>query len=242
VLVILAWGIWSAAHLALDVTPDIGSLEVQVLTQVPDLSPEEIETSVTRPIELEMFGLPGLEQVRSFTRFGISQVRLIFSDGTDLYRTRQMVSERLAHAVQKLPPGLIPSLGPPGSGLGEIFTYALVYKTNSPALTNSLEKRLRRLKLVQEFIVKPCLKSVNGMAEINTTGGYDQEMVVAVNPLKVTPIGLDFSDITGLVQRNAAIDGGAPMDEMENNSSSAPGRGYKPAMNWPMFASNFPGR
>ncbi|HEY1717346.1 MAG TPA: CusA/CzcA family heavy metal efflux RND transporter [Verrucomicrobiae bacterium] len=208
-LVILAGGIWSAAHLSLDVTPDISNLQVQVLTPVPDLSPEEIETSVTRPIELEMFGLPGLEQVRSFTRFGISQVRLVFSDGTDLYRARQMVSERLAGAVQKLPPGLTPSLAPPSSGLGEVFTYALAYKTNSPALTNSVEERLRRLKLAQEFVVKPCLKSIRGIAEVNTTGGYDQEMVVEVDPLKVTPIGLDLSDITSLVQRNAAIGGGA---------------------------------
>lgn len=208
-VVILAWGIWSAVHLSLDVTPDISNLQVQVLTPVPDLSPEEIETSVTRPIELEMFGLPGLEQVRSFTRFGISQVRLIFSDDTDLYRARQMVSERLANVIQKLPPGLTPNLAPPSSGLGEIFTYALVYKTNSAALANSIEERLRQLKLTQEFVVKPCLKSVKGITEINTTGGYDQEMVVAVDPSKVTPIGLDMSDIASLVQRNAAIGGGA---------------------------------
>jgi cobalt-zinc-cadmium resistance protein CzcA len=97
-------GIWSACRLSLDVTPDISNLQVQVLTPVPDLSPEEIETSVTRPIELEMFGLPGLEQVRSLTRFGVSQVSLIFSDGTDLYRARQMAGERLAGTVGKIPP------------------------------------------------------------------------------------------------------------------------------------------
>ncbi|HEY3761515.1 MAG TPA: CusA/CzcA family heavy metal efflux RND transporter [Verrucomicrobiae bacterium] len=209
VALILTAGIWSAAHLSLDVTPDISNVQVQVLTPVPDLSPEEIETSVTRPIELEMFGLPGLERVRSFTRFGISQVRLIFSEGTDLYRARQMVSERLANVVQKLPPGLTPGLAPPSSGLGEIFTYALVYRTNSAAFADSAEERLRQLKLMQEFVVKPCLKSVKGIAEINTTGGYDQQMVVEVDPLKVTPIGLDMSDIASLVQRNAAIGGGA---------------------------------
>ena len=212
-ILILAWGIWSAAHLSLDVTPDMSSLEVQVLTRVPDLSPEEIETSVTRPIELEMFGLPGLEQVRSFTRFGISQVRLVFSDGTDLYRARQIVSERLVNVVQKLPPGLTPSLAPPSSGLGEVFTYALTYKTNSAAFTNSVEEKLRQLKLTQEFVVKPCLKSVKGIAEINTTGGYDQQMIVDVDPLKVTPIGLDLSDIASLVQRNAAIGGGALVEQ-----------------------------
>ena len=142
-----------------------------MLTPVPNLSPEEIESSVTRPIELEMFGLPGLEQVRSLTRFGVSQVSLIFSDGTDLYQARQMVTERLARAVDKLPHGLSPELAPPSSGLGEVFTYALAFKTNSVQATNSVEARLRRLKLMQEFVVKPCLKSIKGVAEVNTTGG-----------------------------------------------------------------------
>ena len=213
-VVIVVWGIWSASRLFLDVTPDISNLQVQVLTPVPDLSPEEIESSVTRPIELEMFGLPGLEQVRSLTRFGISQVRLVFSDGTDLYQARQMVAERLAHAVDKLPRGLSPKLAPPSSGLGEVFTYALAYKANSASATNSVEARLRRLKLMQEFVVKPCLKSVKGVAEVNTTGGYDQQMVVEVDPATLTPsdsaqLGLDLSDIATIVERDTAIGGGA---------------------------------
>jgi cobalt-zinc-cadmium resistance protein CzcA len=132
-LLVLFCGIWSATRLSLDVTPDISNLQVQVLTSVPDLAPEEIESSVTRPIELEMFGLPGLEQVRSLTRFGVSQVSLVFSDGTDLYRARQMVAERLLRAADKLPRGLSPKLAPPSSGLGEVFTYALAYRTNSPS-------------------------------------------------------------------------------------------------------------
>jgi len=214
--VIVVWGIWSAFRLALDVTPDISNLQVQVLTPVPNLSPEEIESSVTRPIELEMFGLPGLEQVRSLTRFGVSQVCLIFSDGTDLFRARQMVTERLAHAVEKLPRGLSPILAPPSSGLGEVFTYALAYKANSPQAANSIEARLRRLKLMQEFVVKPCLKSVQGVAEVNTTGGYDQQMVVAVDPAKTTPLGLDLNDIANIVERNAAVGGGALVERDGN--------------------------
>ncbi len=209
---ILFWGIWSAVHLRLDVTPDISNLQVQVLTPVPNLSPTEIETSVTRPIELEMFGLPGLEQVRSFTRFGISQVCLIFADGTDLYQARQMVSERLARATKKLPPGLLPNLAPPSSGLGEIFTYALTFKTNSAATNDPLETRLQQLKLMQEFVVKPCLKSVKGIADVNTTGGYDQQMVVAVDPEKAAQNGLDLSDLATIVERNAAVGGGAVME------------------------------
>jgi cobalt-zinc-cadmium resistance protein CzcA len=215
-LVILFFGIWSAAHLRLDVTPDISNLQVQVLTPVPDLSPEEIETSVTRPIELEMFGLPGLEQVRSLTRFGVSQVCLIFSDGTDLYRARQMVTERLAGAVGKLPPGLLPKLAPPSSGLGEVFTYALAYKSNLAPAGVSEEETLRRLKLMQEFVVKPCLKSVKGIADINTTGGYDQVMVVEVDPLKLPNIGYDMNDIAVLMARDVAVGGGALVERDGN--------------------------
>jgi cobalt-zinc-cadmium resistance protein CzcA len=209
IVLILAWGIWAVMHLSLDVTPDISNVQVQVLTPVSGLSPEEIETSVTRPIELEMFGLPGLEQVRSLTRFGISQVCLIFADGTDLYRARQMVTERLANAVTRLPSGLSPKLAPPSSGLGEVFTYALAYKPNRALVVMSVEERLRQLKLVQEFVVKPCLKSVKGVADINTTGGFDQQMVVEVDPNKLPTIGMDLNDVATLVQRDVAVGGGA---------------------------------
>ncbi len=206
---IVFFGIRAASRLSLDVTPDISNLQVQVLTPVPNLSPEEIESSVTRPIELEMFGLPGLEQVRSLTRFGISQVRLIFSDSADLYRARQMVTERLAQAMDKLPRGLSPRLAPPSSGLGEVFTYALVLKTNGVHATSSPEATLRRLKLAQEFVVKPCLKSARGIAEVNLTGGCDQQMVVEVDPARLNPLGLDLNDIAGIIEKNAAIGGGA---------------------------------
>jgi cobalt-zinc-cadmium resistance protein CzcA len=213
---VLVWGLWSAAHLSLDVTPDISNLQVQVLTPVLNLSPEEIESSVTRPIELEMFGLPGLEQVRSLTRFGISQVCLIFADGTDLYQARQLVTERLTHAVDKIPKGLSPKLAPPSSGLGEVFTYVLAFKPNHDTGTNAGEAGLRRLKLEQEFVVKPCLKSVKGVAEVNTTGGYDQQMVVEVDPLKLPKIGMDMNDIALLVERDVAVGGGALVERDGN--------------------------
>lgn len=211
-LVIVLLGVLSATRLSLDVTPDISNLQIQVLTPVPNLSPEEIESSVTRPIELEMFGLPGLEQVRSLTRFGISQICLFFSDGTDLYQARQMVSERMARAMDKMPRSLSPKLAPPSSGLGEVFTYVLGFKTNSLQSANPDETGLRQLKLAQEFVVKPCLKSVKGVAEINTTGGYDQQMVVEVDPLKLPDIGMDMNDIATLVERDVAPGGGALME------------------------------
>ena len=211
---IILLGVWSAHRLPLDVTPDISNVQVQVLTPVPDLSPEEIENSVTRPLELEMFGLPHLEQIRSLTRFGISQVCLIFAEGTDLLQARQMVSERLAQSLDKLPAGMSPKLAPPSSGLGEVFTYALTFKNGGA--TNISEAGLRRLKLANEFLVKPCLKSVKGVAEINTTGGYDQQMVVAVDPTQLNPLAMDLNDIAAIVQRNAAIGGGALVERDGN--------------------------
>ena len=207
VCLILGLGLWSLRRLPLDVTPDISNVQVQVLTAVPDLSPEEIENSVTRPVELEMFGLPHLAHIRSLTRFGISQVCLIFADGTDLFQARQMAAERLAQLGDKLPAGLSPKLAPPSSGLGEVFTYALTF--TDPATTNLDEAGLRRLKMANEFLVKPCLKTVPGVAEINTTGGYDQQMVVSVDPTQLSQYGVDLNDLATIIQRNAAIGGGA---------------------------------
>ena len=105
---LLVFGLWSAGRLPTDLVPDVSPVQVQVLTAVPALAAEEIETSVTRPLELELAGLPGLENVRSLTRFGISQVTLTFADGTDVYRARQLATERLAAAVPRLPAGLAP--------------------------------------------------------------------------------------------------------------------------------------
>ena len=194
-------------------TPDIGNTQVQVLTAVPGLAPEEAETSITRPIELEMFGLPGLEQVRSITRFGVSQVTLVFSDTTDLWLARQMVNERLSQVMERIPRGFSPRLAPPSAGLGEIYTYALTLKSSTTNSAESTESRLRRLKTAQDFIVKPFLRSVKGVAEINTTGGYDREMVVAVDMKKLPEQSMDLTDVANLLQRNLSVGGGALMDE-----------------------------
>ncbi len=210
---ILCLGGWSLERLRLDVTPDIGSVQVQVLTAVPGLAPEEAETSVTRPIELEMAGLPGLEQTRSITRFGVSQVTLTFSDQTDLWRARQMVAERLGSIVDRIPKGMVPKLGPPSAGLGEVFSYALVYRDTNQLTSESLESRLRRLKTAQDFIVKPYLRTVKGIAEVNTTGGYDRQLVVGVDPKKLPPQSMDLTDVANLVERNLSVGGGALLDE-----------------------------
>src|SRR5437870_8216914 len=121
-------GLWSATHLPIDAVPDITGVQVQINTEVPALAAEESEKLVTRPIEIEMAGLPGMEEMRSLTKFGLSQVTLQFSDNTDVYRARQLVTERLQAAVERWPPDVAPKLAPISTGLGEIFYYSVSYK------------------------------------------------------------------------------------------------------------------
>src|SRR3954468_22129726 len=128
VLALVAVGLWSALRLPIDAVPDITGVQVQINTEVPALAAEESEKLVTRPIEIEMAGLPGIEEMRSLTKFGLSQVTLQFSDNTDIYRARQLVTERLQAAVEHLPHDVAPKLAPISTGLGEIFYYNISYK------------------------------------------------------------------------------------------------------------------
>src|SRR6059036_3268621 len=125
---LLAVGLWSALNLPIDAVPDITGVQVQINTEVPALAGEESERLVTRPIEIEMAGLPGVEEMRSLTKFGLSQITLQFADGTDIYRARQLVAERLQNALERLPAGTAPKLAPISTGLGEIFYYSVNYK------------------------------------------------------------------------------------------------------------------
>lgn len=210
--VCFAIGLWMAAHLPLDVVPDISNVQVQILTAVPNLAPEEAETSVTRPIELEMNGLPDLEETRSVTVFGVSQVALIFHDGTDPYRARQLVGERLPVAAGRIPAGLSPRLAPLSTGLGEIYTYALLYRPDAPDRPATARARLSALKTLQDFVVRPAVRAVPGLADVNTTGGFDREFVVEPNVVKLAENGLDLADLASTLARNAAPGAGALVD------------------------------
>src|SRR3990167_8623397 len=131
-LALIGVGVWSAVRLPIDAVPDITNVQVQVNTAVPALAPEEIEKLVTFPIENEMAGIPGLTELRSLSKFGLSQVTLVFKDGTDIYRSRQLVSERLQVVMEELPTGLTPKLAPISTGLGEIFYYVIEYSADAP--------------------------------------------------------------------------------------------------------------
>src|SRR5436190_852060 len=205
---LLAAGLWSAFHLPIDAVPDITGVQVQINTEVPALAAEESEKLVTQPIELEMAGLPGMESLRSLTKFGLSQVTLDFKDGTDIYRARQLVAERLQGVLEKLPPGASPKLAPISTGLGEIFYYSVSYRadaTNKPA--TELEQLLT-LSEIQEYTIKPLLRAVPGIAEINESGGYERQFVIQPRPDALEAAGMTFSELAALVAQNVQNEGG----------------------------------
>ena len=208
-VILIGVGVWSALRLPIDAVPDITNIQVQINTAVPALAPEEIEKLVTFPIENEMAGVPGLTELRSLSKFGLSQVTLVFEEGTDLYRSRQLVSERLQTVIDELPPGITPKLAPISTGLGEIYYYIVDYApgaTNKPA---TREAQLMELKLIHDFLIKPRLRSTPGIAEVNTSGGYEKQIVVAPNPDKLKSVGLSFSEIAEAVGENVENAGGS---------------------------------
>src|SRR5436190_4611145 len=207
-MALLAAGLWSAFHLPIDAVPDITGVQVQINTEVPALAAEESEKLVTQPIELEMAGLPGMEEMRSLTKFGLSQVTLNFRDGTDIYRARQLVAERLQGALERLPPGASPKLAPISTGLGEILYYNVQYRadaTNKPA---SELDQLLELSEIQEYTIKPLLRTVPGIAEINESGGYKRQVVNQPRAEALAAAGTTFSQPADLVAQNAQNAGG----------------------------------
>ncbi len=207
-VVMVGIGVWSALRLPIDAVPDITNIQVQINTAIPALAPEEIEKLVTFPIENEMAGIPGLTELRSLSKFGLSQVNLIFEDGTDIYRSRQLVSERLQTVIDELPPGLTPKLAPVSTGLGEIYYYVVEY---APGTTNkpvTREAQLMELKLLHDYVIKPRLRSTPGLAEVNTTGGYEKQIVIQPNPDKLKSVGMSFSEVADAIGENVENAGG----------------------------------
>lgn len=201
-------GIWAAMNLPIDAVPDITNVQVQINTQIPALAPEEVEKQITFPIETEMSGVPDMVEMRSISKFGLSQVTLVFKDGTDIYRTRQLISERVQNVLEKLPPGTQPRLAPISTGLGEIYFYTLDYKpdaTNKPA---TRYEQLLELKLIQDWTIKPMLRNVPGVAEVNSIGGYEKQIVVFPDPQKLLTAGISFDELSTAVGENVENAGG----------------------------------
>ena len=210
--VLLVVGVWSALRLPLDAVPDITNPQVQINTAVAALAPEEIEKQVTFPMENEMSGIPGMVEFRSLSKAGLSQVTMIFKDGTDLFRARQLVSERLQQVAEVLPPGLTPKLAPISTGLGEIFYYGVDYRTDATNKPASRRDQLMQLKLLQDYTVKPMLRQTLGVAEVNTSGGYEKVYVIQPDPARLVSIGLTISELAGKVAENTRNAGGGMVE------------------------------
>ncbi len=212
-LALIAVGIWSALNLPVDAVPDITNVQVQINTSVSSLAPEEIEKLVTYPIEMEMGGIQKLLEVRSLSKFGLSQVTLIFEEGTNIYLARQLVAERLQNVLEDLPTGVTPKLAPITTGLGEIYYYVVRFKKDAKDIPVDPIEQLRELKLVQDYIVKPSLRTVPGVTEVNTSGGYDKQFVIQPEPAKLQSIGITFAELAELISENVANAGGSVVEK-----------------------------
>jgi cobalt-zinc-cadmium resistance protein CzcA len=198
-----ALGVFSYQKLPIDAVPDITNVQVQINTSAPGYSPLETEQRVTFPIETVMAGLPRLQQVRSLSRYGLSQVTVIFEDGTDIYFARQLVNERLQGAKDRLPPGVTPVMGPISTGLGEIYLWTVEAREGAkkPDGTPYTPTDLRE---IQDWIIKPQLRTVPGVTEINSIGGFAKEYQVAPIPARLSSYGLTLQDVVAALERNNA--------------------------------------
>ena len=202
---LLGWE--SFKKLPIDAVPDITNVQVQVNTQVEGRSPDEIERIVTYPIESALNGVPGVEQVRSITRYGLSQVTVVFEDDQDIYLARQLVGERLQSIKAQLPNFVEPTLGPVSTGLGEIYHYIIEAKEVKTG--DERFKQLTEIRAIQDWFVKPRLLSVKGIAEVNTIGGYERQYHIEPNSKLMSEYGLHFADIeSAIVKVNRNAGGG----------------------------------
>src|SRR6267378_2177643 len=216
--VVAAYGAYELTHLRLDALPDITNKQAMINYAAPALGPEDVEKRITFPIEAAISGLAGIESTRSFSRNGYGQVTAIFREDANLYFMRQQVAERLAQAKPNLPPGVEPQLGPVSTGLGEIFMYSVEYanpggdgtsvgnggpgwQSDGSYLADDGERlsdevaRLAYLRTVQDWILKPQLKTVPGVADIDSLGGYEKQYIVEPDATELAVHGLSYSDI-----------------------------------------------
>lgn len=203
VLGMAALGVFSYQKLPIDAVPDITNVQVQINTKAPGYSPLETEQRVTYPIETVMAGLPGLEQTRSLSRYGLSQVTVIFKEGTDIYFARQLVNERIQSARGQMPAGVEPNIGPISTGLGEIYLWTVESQPGAKK-PNGEPYTATDLREIQDWVIKPQLRNVTGVTEINTIGGYAKEYHVAPDPSRLASYGITLADVVNALERNNA--------------------------------------
>ena len=205
-LILLGFGINAARHLSVDAFPDVTNVQVQIATEAPGKSPEEVERFITIPIEIAMTGLPGLTDMRSLNKPGLSLITLVFEDGKGVYFERQLVNERLSEVRDRMPEGVNPVLGPVSNALGEVYQYTLERPDDGkrPLTHDELVER----RTIQDWVVRPLLRSIPGVAEINSTGGFVKQYETLVDPQKLRYYGLTIEDVYAALKRNNENAGG----------------------------------
>jgi len=206
VFLITVFGIYSFKTMPIDAFPDVTNVQVEIISTAPGLSPLEIEKFVTYPVEMSMRGLPGLDSMRSITKYGIAVVTLVFHDDVDTYFARQLVFERLMAAKEKLPAGVDCEMGPVATAMGEIYQYTL--EGQEPPEPDEKIRYFTELRTLQDWIVAPTLKGLAGVSEINSFGGFLKQFIVSLDPDKLLTYKLSVNDVYGALQKNNQNVGG----------------------------------
>jgi cobalt-zinc-cadmium resistance protein CzcA len=210
---LLVFGAGSLTNLPVDAFPDVTNVQVMVATEAPGYAPEDVERFVTIPLEIAMAGLPGLNKVRSVSRNALSQITLVFNDGVDVYAARSMVLERLVSAEDKLPAGVTPILGPVTTALSEVYQYTLDRSDDGERALSKAQLTERRT--LQEWVVRPLLRGVPGVADVASVGGYERQYQILVDPEKLTSYQLTARDVYEAVGLNNANSGGGVLPQYE---------------------------
>ena len=201
ILIIVGVGVWSYQKLPIDAVPDITNVQVQINTSAPGYSPLEAEQRITYPVETALYGLPQLAYTRSLSRYGLSQVTVVFEEGTDIYAARNLIDNRLGAIKSVLPPGIEPEMGPISTGLGEIFMYT-VQASPDATMTNGKPYDATALREIQDWIIKPQLAQVKGVIEINSIGGFNKQYHVTPDPKKLLYYGISIEELVNALQVN----------------------------------------
>ncbi len=202
-LAVAALGVWNFNRLPIDAVPDITNVQVQINTAAPGYSPLESEQRITFPVETAMAGIPNLDYTRSLSRYGLSQVTVVFKDGTDIYWGRQQIAERLAQAKEQLPAGARVEMGPIATGLGEIYMWTVDAKPGAKKADGS-PYTPTDLRELQDWVIKPQLRNVPGVVEVNSIGGYEKQYHITPQPAKLVAYGFGFRDLVEALERNNA--------------------------------------
>ncbi len=203
VALLCAIGAWSATKLPIDAVPDITNVQVQINTKAEGYSPLESEQRITYPIETAIAGIPNLNYTRSISRYGLSQVTVVFEDGTDIYFARQQVNERLQAARGQLPPGMEPEMGPISTGLGEIFMFSIEAEPGARK-PDGTPYTAEDLRTMSDWVIRPQMRTIPGVAEINTIGGYARQYHVTPNPASLASLNISLNDVVTALEANNA--------------------------------------